>query len=121
MRKRTLFGWHLVIDLVDCEESIDCSTRIADYAKQLCKVIDMKPFGEPTVVHFGHQSPITSGYSLVQLIETSNITGHFSDHYRSAHIDIFSCKPYNWRKALDFTKEWFEGEVGKVRFFRRFC
>lgn len=42
---------------------------------KLVKDIDMVPYGGPQVVHFG--SGNKAGYTLVQLIETSNITAHF--------------------------------------------
>jgi S-adenosylmethionine/arginine decarboxylase-like enzyme len=46
------------------------------------------------------------GYTLVQLIETSNITAHFVEETNDVYIDVFSCKPFNKkdvdRVVLDF-------------------
>ncbi|MCI5219805.1 MAG: hypothetical protein D3914_11620 [Candidatus Electrothrix sp. LOE2] len=54
----------------------------------------MKAYGDPLIVHFAEHSYEAAGYSLVQLIETSAITGHFSDNNRDAYLDIFSCKEF---------------------------
>jgi S-adenosylmethionine/arginine decarboxylase-like enzyme len=53
----------------------------------------MVPFGEPQVQHFG--SGNKAGYTLVQLIETSNITAHFVEETDDIYLDVFSCKPFN--------------------------
>ena len=69
----------------------------------------MTPYGLPTIVRFG-EDPVVCGYSLVQLIETSNITAHFAEDTNSIYLDIFSCKDYDSEEAADFTKEFFEAE-----------
>ena len=73
----------------------------------------MRSFGEPIVEWFGDE-PEFEGYSLVQLIHTSSITGHFAaGHRKSAFIDIFSCKRYSCEKAVAFCKSFFDaGSVG---------
>jgi S-adenosylmethionine/arginine decarboxylase-like enzyme len=35
------------------------------------------------------------GYTLVQLIETSNITAHFVEETDDIYLDVFSCKPFS--------------------------
>ena len=52
----------------------------------------MVAFGEPTVVHFGTENK--AGYTLVQLIETSNICAHFVEESNDIYLDVFSCKPF---------------------------
>ena len=76
----------------------------------------MKRFGEFKIVHFGTGNK--SGYSMVQLIETSNITAHFCNENNSAYLDIFSCKPYDEKEMENFTKKFFEAEsfVSKTTF-----
>jgi S-adenosylmethionine/arginine decarboxylase-like enzyme len=53
----------------------------------------MVPYGEPQVQHFG--SGNKAGYTLVQLIETSNICAHFVEETNDLYLDVFSCKPFN--------------------------
>lgn len=101
------WGLHTTIDLYHCDPGhIRDAERIRMFAEELCKLIDMKRFGECQVVHFGDDERV-AGYSMVQLIETSCITGHFSNQNNNAYIDIFSCKIYNPAQAIEFTKSFF--------------
>jgi S-adenosylmethionine/arginine decarboxylase-like enzyme len=77
----------------------------------------MKRFGEATIVHFG--SAHLTGYSLMQLIETSSITGHFVDQNGDAYIDIFSCKPFCEEKAKAVVQKYFNPQNIKSLYFTR--
>jgi S-adenosylmethionine/arginine decarboxylase-like enzyme len=67
----------------------------------------MKAYGPPLLQHFAEHLPEAAGYSLVQLIETSAITGHFCDTSGDAYIDIFSCKDFDAAVAVDVVREVF--------------
>ena len=60
----------------------------------------MKAYGPPVLEHFAEHLPEAAGYSLVQLIETSAITGHFCGSSGDAYIDIFSCKDFQAELAV---------------------
>ena len=94
------FGQHLVVDAAGCNDRISDRDAIAAFALDLVKAIDMKAYGAPWIEHFGHDLPKASGYTLVQLIETSNVTAHFCDHSGEAYFDIFSCREFDQDKAL---------------------
>ena len=106
-----IFGYHASFDLGGCNDRISSEQDLKEYAFELCKVIKMKPYGEPLIPYFGHKSKTTKGYSLLQFVETSSITGHFSEHYKSAHIDIFSCKKFDADVAMLFTKKFFDSDT----------
>lgn len=116
------FGQELTVDLYECDlVKISDGEHIKNYVIKLCEeVIDMKRYGEPLVEHFGHENPITSGYSLVQLIETSCVSGHFSEYKKSCYINIFSCKWFDDKKAAEFTKKWFGATRAKTALQSRF-
>lgn len=102
------FGWELVMDLYECDQStISREESIKRYALEICQVIDMKPYGEAMTPYFGEKLEHTKGYSLLQFIETSSITGHFSEGTGAAYINIFSCKKYDIEQAEKFTKGYF--------------
>lgn len=87
------WGYHLTIDAAGCDPvALRSATTIAAFAKELVEKIDMVAFGEPQVVHFGEGNK--AGYTLVQLIETSNITAHFAEETNDIYLDVFSCKPF---------------------------
>ena len=99
------------IDLFNCNsETLRNADKIKEYIIELCKLIDMKRFGESVIVRFG-ADPIAQGYSAVQLIETSCISGHFAEESGSVYIDIFSCKFYDQNDAVKFTKKFFDAKT----------
>ena len=116
------FGQELTVDLYDCDlAKISDGEHIRNYVIKLCdEVIDMKRYGQPLVEHFGHENPVTSGYSLVQLIATSCVSGHFSEYKKSCYINIFSCKWFDAEKAAEFTKNWFGAVKAKTALQSRF-
>ncbi len=94
--KTGYWGYHLILDCQGCnKEEIASRENLTAFVKTLVVEIDMKAFGEPTLEHFATHDPEKGGFSLVQLIETSSITGHFVDKNGDAYIDIFSCKPFD--------------------------
>ena len=114
------FGTELILDLYDCDaDAIRSPEKLAVFVRRLCRRIKMKRYGEPIIEHFGHKSPLTSGYSLVQLIETSCISGHFSEGLNNAYLNIFSCKPFDPDDAAAFCKEFFKARRVRKRFIAR--
>jgi S-adenosylmethionine/arginine decarboxylase-like enzyme len=79
--------------------------HIRRYVAELCDLIRMQRFGECQVVDFG--SGRVAGYSMVQLISTSLISGHFANDTNSAYLDIFSCKGYDPIVVEEFSKDFF--------------
>ena len=45
----------------------------------LVQAIGMRPYGEPVIEHFATHSHDAAGFTLVQLIETSNICAHCAE------------------------------------------
>lgn len=119
--EKDYYGQELILNLYDCDlKKISNGKHIAQFAITLCDdIIHMKRYGEPQVPYFGEEEPITAGYSLVQLIETSSITGHFSEHKKSCYINIFSCKWYDMEKAAAFTQEFFGAKRIQATFLKR--
>jgi S-adenosylmethionine/arginine decarboxylase-like enzyme len=110
--KKAIYGKELILDLKDCNpEIIGSKEKILEYIDQLCKLIEMKPYGPPLIERFGFGKDFTAGYSVVQLIETSSITGHFSELWNTAYINIFSCKFFNAKKAREFSQNFFQAKT----------
>ncbi|OGZ96122.1 MAG: hypothetical protein A2847_01240 [Candidatus Sungbacteria bacterium RIFCSPHIGHO2_01_FULL_50_25] len=105
------YGRSISLDLFGCDHArISSADEIKRFAREICRVIEMKPFGEPLVPDFGHAKSRTAGPSLVQLIETSAITAHFSPHWRTLHLDIFTCSTLEAFKAVEFSARFFGAE-----------
>jgi S-adenosylmethionine/arginine decarboxylase-like enzyme len=104
------WGYHLILDCGDCNvDAISDYNTIYNFTKQLVKDIDMVAFGEPQIVNFG--SGNKAGYTLVQLIETSNICAHFvPDDLKGGnamYLDVFSCKEYDDQIVIELVKKYF--------------
>ena len=110
MSDKKPWGQHLILDLAGCNENIRKEAAIRAFVEELVAAIGMVAFGKPVVEHFAEQLPDAAGYSLVQLIETSAVTGHFSDNNGDAYLDIFSCKPFDNDIAIAVTRKHFEPE-----------
>jgi S-adenosylmethionine decarboxylase len=96
------WGYHLILDCKQCDiDRITDRSVVASFVKTLVKRIDMKAFGEPIIEHFADHDLDKAGFSLLQLIETSSITGHFVNKTGDAYLDVFSCKPFD----IELTKE----------------
>jgi S-adenosylmethionine/arginine decarboxylase-like enzyme len=101
-------AWGLLtsVDLHDCTpDRIRDAKLIETYVIQLCDLIGMTRYGACQVVHFGEGR--VAGYSMVQLIQTSLISGHFANETNSAYLDIFSCKGYDPAVVEEFSKTFF--------------
>lgn len=93
----------MIINARNCmPKTIRGADNIRAFTKNLVKDIDMVAYGEPQIVMFGTGNK--KGYTLVQLIETSNITAHFVEESNDMYLDVFSCKtfdPHTVRKAVE--------------------
>lgn len=108
-------GQLTIIDLYGCDENLVRSRdKLEQFGKELCKVIEMTPFGEPIVKRFG-KGDLEGHSSVVQLIETSNITIHLDEFENKAFIDIFSCKDFDVKKAENFCKDYFKAKESKMK------
>lgn len=101
------WGFSYLLDASGCNhEAIISAGVVKEFAKELVKAIDMKAYGEPQIVNFGEGDK--EGFTLVQLIETSNICAHFCNATNEIYLDIFSCKPFDKAVALKIFREFFE-------------
>ena len=55
--------------------------------------------------------PHLYGYSVMQLIETSCITAHFSEQTDCCYIDVFSCKDFDDMKVVKFCVDYLKRKI----------
>ena len=100
------WGMSTLVDCHNCDPKLITSREhINQYVLDLCDKIDMKRYGNCQIFKFGTGNK--EGYSMFQLIETSNISGHFANTENKAFVDIFSCKEYDPKLVAEFTKDYF--------------
>ena len=114
------WGYHALFDCQSCPiERITSEENIREFIKDIVSAIDMKSYGDPMIAHFATHDADAAGYSFCQMIETSNITGHFSDKTGDCYIDIFSCKEYDTDVAIGAIENFFRPEEVRMRYFER--
>jgi S-adenosylmethionine/arginine decarboxylase-like enzyme len=103
------FGWSAHIDLYDCTEAtLHCRESIQQFVNSLCDdVLGMTRHGDPLIERFGFNDVKATGFSFVQLIETSTIVGHISEARHAVYLDIFSCRPFDANSAVKHAIEHF--------------
>lgn len=112
------WGWMLSLDMSRCcKKAIDNPVVIKAFTQHLIRDIDMIAYGPTHLMKFG--SGNKSGYSMFQMIETSNISAHFCDESGDSYIDIFSCKPYDKEVVKKLAVEYFNPKVIKEHYIER--
>jgi S-adenosylmethionine/arginine decarboxylase-like enzyme len=109
---RPIWGQHLILDFAGCPHKLLAnSDHLRCWVKELVAAIDMVSYGEPQIEHFATHSFEAAGYTLLQLIETSNICAHFAENLGQVYIDIFSCKLFDNETAESVCYKYFEPQV----------
>lgn len=104
------WGKEIIIDAYDCNHvNIRSYDMICNFSNYLVEQIKMKKYKEPQVFRFGEGNKI--GYTLVQLIETSNITFHFIEETNSLCGNVFSCKDFDPKIVEDVVIKFFSPKI----------
>lgn len=114
------WGYHAMFDCAACDIGLITSEKnVYNFIKELVPAIDMVAFGEPTIKHFAQHAPDKAGISFCQMIETSNICGHFVDKNGNAYIDVFSCKPFSNDDVVEAANLFFNPEKVRINYLTR--
>ena len=114
------WGYHLMLDCSGCNhDKITSRENVYNFTKDLVKRIDMVAYGEPIIEHFANHDPEKAGFSMVQLIETSNICAHFVDKDNTMYLDVFSCKPFDNDVVIATVKQYFESKTERINYITR--
>ena len=113
------WGYHLILDCENCNlESINNNIIIRNFVLTLLERIDMQAFGDPQI-ELLLPGTENEGYSLLQMITTSNITAHFVNKTGNAYIDVFSCKQFENSIVIKTVEEFFSPESIKKLYIER--
>lgn len=112
------WGYHLILNCSRCIPfNIRSQQNISAFSKHLVQKIKMVPYGEPQIVMFGTGNK--KGYTLVQLIETSNITAHFVEETDDLFLDVFSCKEFEEKDVIKMVDDYFSPMNVESNFLKR--
>lgn len=115
------FGPHLTLDLKGCP-AMDLLglDMVSMYLRQLVSLVDMTPIAPPYVFYYAGKVPKDHGVTGTLIIAESHISIHtFPEREGYAFIDIFSCKPFDTKFAIEFTKNYWRPEEMEVNLVER--
>ena len=114
------WGHHLILDCKSgSKKLIRDKQNLKNFVDELVNRIDMVAVGEPIIKFLASNAVDKAGYSLVQLIETSSIVGHFINSSGDFYLDVFSCKEFEIEKVIECVDEFFSPLETKSRYLLR--
>lgn len=102
------WGYHLMLDCDNCDISkMTDKNNIRLFVKELVDAINMVAVGEPWIEQTAIGIPDKEGFSMYQLIVTSNISAHFVNIPKQIYLDVFSCKEFDKKTVVDVVTKFF--------------
>jgi S-adenosylmethionine/arginine decarboxylase-like enzyme len=94
---RPPWGVLCIIDASECDiEAINSHSVIQEFVNEVLVAIEMVKIGGLHIHFCDTNDPKKAGLSYFQLLQDSNLSGHFCPRDRNtAYIDLFSCKEYD--------------------------
>jgi S-adenosylmethionine/arginine decarboxylase-like enzyme len=115
-----VYGIEAILDFHDCDTSVFTSEKLLDFVKNLIKITDMEPHGDPIIWEdHASQEPHLNGTSVFQWIKTSNIVLHTMDLTKLALLNLFSCKPFDPNVVRDYGREFFKTDMVYLKIIER--
>jgi len=114
------FGPHITLDLKGCPKDILSNYQLHfDYLKNIPELIQMTPITQPYVFPYEGLVPEDKGITGIVIIAESHISVHSFEEKGYCFIDIFSCKPFDYERAIGLTKEIFQPKDCEVNVVER--
>lgn len=102
------FGPHLMLDLNDCDaKKLDDLDLCFSFLDDLPDLINMTKITQPHVFRYSGLVPEDKGITGMVIIAESHISIHTFPLKQYAFIDIFSCKPFDTNRALEYALKLF--------------
>ena len=113
-----VWGWSMTIDCRKCNMDVITNPELLQsWITELVTDLEMEAYGDAHIVHFGKDDK--TGNTVVQLIQTSNITAHLCDQTGDAYVDVFSCKPFTQETVLLNIDKWLQPTVSTSKMIDR--
>jgi S-adenosylmethionine/arginine decarboxylase-like enzyme len=113
------WGYHIILDCANCNLiKIKDKDHITKFVHTLISRVDMQAHGNMIIENLLPGTD-NEGYSVLQMIVTSNISCHFVNKPGDAYIDLFSCKDFDKNVVVDTVKEFFEPETIQLNLIER--
>jgi len=106
-------GNHLTLDAFECGASLDDTGMVRRALEELPGLIGMKKIAEPVVVEYKSPDLGESGVTGFVVVAESHIAIHTYPEKKFLSADVFSCKEFDYVRAVEYFKEKFGAEKVK--------
>ncbi|MEM4254701.1 MAG: S-adenosylmethionine decarboxylase [Candidatus Norongarragalinales archaeon] len=112
------FGTHLVLDLGDCP-SAKLSSRnfVLSFLNEIPRDLGLRAISRPVVKEV--KTRYDEGLSGFVMVAESHVSVHTFPKFHSAHIDVFSCKPFDVSAAKGKIERKFSAKRAGFRVIER--
>ncbi len=97
-------GSHLTVDAFECRENLNSKELVTSFLEELPSLIGMKKISKANVMHYNDKNEKESGVTGFIIIAESHIAVHTYPEKKFLSADIFSCKEFDYEKAIEFVK-----------------
>ena len=93
--------YHIIFDAVDCNKKRICTQSfVFNLVVEITKLVDMKILAGPNIIRdYEGKNP---GITAIAVISFSHISVHTFEKTGEVFIDIFSCRPFNYKKVTNY-------------------
>ncbi len=96
LKKRSLSGTHLLLNLFDCDRRrLSDASFVKRFLREIPAAVGMTRVSEPVVFKTRGRENDPGGVSGFVLIAESHVSIHTFPSVREAYFDVFSCKPFD--------------------------
>lgn len=97
--------YHIIVDAYNCQDEYLSGTGKIDKAiRDIAKLCGMTLLHGPVVLEGVPENPGVTGFAI---IDFSHISIHTFTKDRELCVDIFSCKPFNYKKVKNYVQKAF--------------
>jgi len=119
--KDRVFGYELLLDCYECKPEV-CGEldHCYSYLDKMVDFIGMKKQAPPSIFRTDRKSfPDKAGLSGWVPLAESSIVIHTLTRKSFISIDVYSCKPFDPKKVIAFTKKYFSPKKTEKQFILR--
>ncbi|MDO8470396.1 MAG: S-adenosylmethionine decarboxylase [bacterium] len=114
-KEKKIYGLELVLELFDCDlEKLTSIGRVEEFLDKLEKEGGLTRYGAPLIKRFMGGGHFGEGYSFLQFLSSSSISGHYIEPDRIAFINVFSCSMFDHKKVTQFCTKYFDAKKVKA-------
>ncbi len=100
-RKQLTKTYHIIFDAVGCDKKMISNEKfVFKLLMDIPKLVNMKILVGPNLVR--DYDPENTGITGVAIISFSHISIHTFDKTGEVFIDVFSCKPFDYKKIKSY-------------------